>query len=85
MTSAQNPEPEDRKADTFGGPDPGDREDELAGPGAVPGPDTFGGPDPSSREDELAGPGGTAGPDTFGGPDEGEEDELRPDGRSLPA
>lgn len=70
MTNAQNPEP-----DTFGGPDPGVREDELAGAATTePGPDTFGGPDPGS-EDELAGPDAT-GPGTLGGPDVGPEDEL---------
>jgi len=42
VTSARSPE--DQTPDTFGGPDPGGREDELAGPGPE-GPDTFGGPD----------------------------------------
>ena len=73
MTSARSPE--DQTPDTFGGPDPGGREDELAGPGEAGEPDSFGGPDPGGREDELAGP-GPEGADTLGGPDHGDEDIL---------
>jgi len=76
MTNEQNPQPVSQAPDTLGGPDPGSREDELAGSGAS-GPDVFGGPD-AGPEDELAEP-GASGPGVLGGPDPGEgaEDELR--------
>jgi hypothetical protein len=54
MTSDSNPEHAGQGPDTFGGPDPGEAEDELAGPGAS-GPDTLGGPDPGGAEDEMRG------------------------------
>ncbi|HLH58817.1 MAG TPA: hypothetical protein VKV33_06660 [Streptosporangiaceae bacterium] len=55
MTSPDNPGNDDQAPDTFGGPDPGGREDELGGAEPAGAPDTFGGPDPGGREDELGG------------------------------
>jgi hypothetical protein len=49
MTSERDKE---SVTDTFGGPDRGSREDELAGEGPA-GPDTLDGPDPTGHEDEL--------------------------------
>ena len=73
-----------RRWDTFGGPDPGGREDILSPPGEEPhlGKDVLGGPDAPGPEDELAPPGRPERPaahDILGGPDApGREDEIGP-------